>query len=98
MQLETQIQSLIVSLVYGLFTSLLYNIFYFLLYKDNKIISIISNLVFSITLSIAFFSIMYLINDAIIHPYFVILVILGFFLGNIKTKNIRIIVKNEERT
>ena len=97
MQLETQIQSLIVSFVYGLFISLLYNVFYFVLYKNNKIIAIISNLVFSTIVSISFYYIMYLINNGAIHPYFIMLVLLGFILGNIKTKSIRINVKKKER-
>ena len=98
MGLETQIQSIIVSFVYGMFVSFAYNILYFLLYNKNVYIKIISCFLFNILLTILFFYIMYLINYANIHPYFIMLVVVGFLLGNIKTKSIRIFNKNKERT
>ena len=98
MNLETQIQSIIISFVYGLFISGLYNLLYFALYNNNKIIKVLSCVLFNISLTVLFFYIMYLINYGIIHPYFVILLVVGFVLGNFKTKNIRINVKNKERT
>lgn len=97
MNLEIQIQSLIVSFVFGLFVSLLYNLLYFILYNRNKIILVISNLFFSISLSLLYFYIMFIINDANIHPYFISLMVIGFILGNIKTKKIRTKVKVVER-
>ena len=89
MNLEMQIQSIIVSFLYGLFVSLLYNLFYFLLYNKNKILLILSDLIFNILLTLLFFYIMFKINYANIHPYFIILLIGGFFVGNRKTKVIR---------
>ena len=97
MNLEIQTKSIIVSFAYGLFYSLLFNIFYFLLYSNNKIVKIASNIIFNMSLMILFFYIMYLINYADIHPYFVFLLVAGFILGNIKTKNVRIIAKKRKR-
>ena len=90
MNLEIQIQSLIVSFVFGLFASLLYNLFYFILYNKNKIILVISNIIYSLSLSILYFYFMLLINNADIHPYFISLLILGFLIGNLKTKKSRL--------
>ena len=94
MNLEIQIQSLFVSFVYGLFVSLLFNLLYYLLFYKRKIICIICDLIFNISLFSLFFYIMYLINNANIHPYFLGLLITGFFVGNHNLKKLRIIVKN----
>lgn len=97
MNLETQIQSLIVSFVYGLFYSLIYNIFYAFLYCNNKILRIITNLVFNVSLTILFFYIMYLINYGNIHIYFIIFLLLGFFIGDRKTVLVRTHFKPKKR-
>ena len=98
MSLEIQIQSIVTSFVYGLFISLMYNIFYRLLFIKNICIKIISNLIFNFLISLLYFYIMYKINYANIHPYFFILTIIGFILGNYKTKIIRIHSQKEERS
>ncbi len=97
MNLEIQIQSMIVSFIFGLFISLLYNLFYFLLYNKNKIILILSDFIFSIINSLLFFYLMYKINYANVHPYFVFLLICGFFVGNKKTRVIRKNYKEKNR-
>ena len=97
MNLETQIQSLVVSFVYGMFSSLLYNIFYFCLYMNNKIIRVIINILFSITIFSLFFFLMLIINKASYHPYFILLYLTGFLIGNKKLKVIRIYPKKKER-
>jgi hypothetical protein len=89
MNLEVQIQSMIISFIYGLFVSFLYNLFYFILYSKNKVILVLSDLLFNVLLSLLFFYIMFKINYANIHPYFLLLLICGFFIGNKKTKVIR---------
>ena len=97
MNLEIQIQSLIVSFIFGMFSSLLYNVFYFLLYNNKLFIKILSNLTYSILLSLLYFYILYLINNANLHIYFLLLLIIGFIIGNKKTKKIRIIRSKRER-
>lgn len=96
MDLETQIQSLITSFVYGMYLSLAYNIVYKYLYSDKILIKIIANLIFTITHSIIYFIFMKLINEGIIHVYFVILLIIGFIIGNKKTKSVRTISKKQK--
>lgn len=97
MVLEIQIQSLIVSFVFGMFISLLYNLLYFLLYNNKKVILIISDLLFCISLSLLYFYIMYKINYANIHPYFLCMLLIGFLIGNRKTILVRKNVKIKER-
>ncbi len=97
MNLEIQIQSIVFSFVFGLFLSLIYNICYFLLYNKYIVIKALSNLIYSVLMSLLYFKLNYLINSGIIHPYFIFLLIIGFFLGNIKTRRIRIESKKRER-
>ncbi len=89
MNLETQIQSLISSFVYGLYLSLIYNIFYKYLYHKKIIIKVISNFLFTIINVSAYFFILMLINKGSIHIYFLISLIGGFLVGNKTTKKIR---------
>ena len=93
MNIETQIQSLLISFFYGMFSSLIFNTFYLVLYNKNIFIKIISNILFCLVNSITYFYIMYLINYAEIHPYFILLLIFGFIIGNNKTIQIRIKLK-----
>lgn len=97
MILEIQIQSLIVSFVYGMFAALIYNLIYFLLYNKNTFIKVTSNLVFSIFLSILYFYLLYLINNAALHIYFILMLITGFIISNKNIKKIRIIHLKKER-
>ena len=97
MNLEIQIQSLIVSAVYGYFESLFYNLFYFILYNKNKIISLISCLIFNIFFSLMFYNILYIINNGVVHIYFISLFVLGFITGNHIFKRVRKEVKKKER-
>lgn len=89
MNLEIQIQSLIVSFIYGMFSSLIYNFIYPVLYSKNKVIKIITNLLYSFLIYSLFFNLLYLINNGVVHIYFVLLFIMGFIIGNMKTKKIR---------
>lgn len=98
MDLEIQIQSIVFSFVFGLFLSLIYNLFYFFLYNNFLILKILSNIIYSISMSLLYFNINYLINSGIIHPYFILLIIIGFILGNFKTRIIRRESKKNERT
>jgi len=89
MDLEIQIQSLIFSLVFGMFFALMFNILYKQLFCGTTIIKIISNGLFVIGSVILYFCILKIINNGIIHPYFLIMIFIGFVLGNKKTRVIR---------
>lgn len=89
MDLEIQLQSLITSLIYGMYLSLIYNILYKYLYSNNIFIKITWNIMFSVIHALIYFQFMKLINEGIIHIYFIVLLIIGFIIGNKKTKLIR---------
>ena len=93
MTLEIQIQSLLTSFVYGLFLSFTFNILYKYLYHNKKILRIVIDILYTLTFTIIYFSILIMINNGIVHPYFLIMLIMGFITGNKKTKNIRTVPK-----
>ena len=96
MNLEIQIQSIIVSFVYGMFSSLIYNLSYFLLYNRIYLIKIISNILYVLGINSLFFYILFLINSGVLHIYFVFLFFIGFLIGNYNTKKIRIELKKSK--
>ncbi len=89
MPLETQLQSLIFSFIFGLFFALIFNIFYRFLFRGHFIFKIISNFIFVMANTLLYFLALKIINNGIIHSYFIILLFLGFIIGNKKTKVIR---------
>ncbi len=78
MILTEQIISIIFSFIYGVILSLLYNLNYYLLFNKRKVYKVIFNIVFIFDLVLIYFLIMKRINNAIIHPYFYLSIILGF--------------------
>ena len=89
MDLELQIQSLIFSFVFGMFFALMYNVFYKYLFKGKIIIRVIINLIFVLFNTILYFLLLKIINNGIIHSYFIIALAIGFIISNIKTRKIR---------
>lgn len=89
MTLEIQIQALLFSLVFGMFFALVFNIFYKQLFCGKIIFKMISNSIFVTGNVILYFCLLKIINDGIMHPYFLIMLFIGFIIGNKKTKSIR---------
>lgn len=89
MILEIQIQSLVFSLVFGMFYALMYNLFYGVLFKGKKIIRVFTNLIFECSIFILYFIFLKIINSGIIHWYFLLMLIVGFTIGNAKAIKIR---------
>lgn len=89
MNLEIQIQSLIFSFVFGLYFSLLFNLFYKFLFKDKKIYTLLINLIFVLMNIILYFILLKVINNGILHMYFIGLLFLGFIIGNRQTRKLR---------
>ena len=89
MNLEIQIQSLIFSLVFGMFFALMYNLFYKYLFKGKVVIRAIVNILFVSFNTMLYFFLMQIINNGIIHSYFLLMVVVGFTISNIKTRRIR---------
>lgn len=83
MNLKLQIITLIFSFLYGIFFCILLNINYKFLYSNKKFFKIISTMLFIIFNVLLYFIILRKINNGIFHPYFVIMLTLGFFTSNI---------------
>lgn len=78
MILETQIKMLLFSFAYGFFFSFLIPIFSRWLYNDKLLIRIIFTILFVFINTIIYFGGMRKINDAIIHPYAILMLIGGY--------------------
>ncbi len=80
MNLKLQILTLSYSFLYGILFSLLLSLSYKLIYNKNKHIKIVSTCFFILTNVIIYFLLLKKINSAIIHPYYLLIFILGFLL------------------
>lgn len=89
MNLELQIQSLIFSFLFGLFFALMFNLLYKYLFKGKNWFRLITNIIFVFFHTILYFSLLTIINDGRIHIYFILMLSLGFIIGNKKIKKIR---------
>lgn len=83
MNLKLQIITLIFSFLYGIFFGILLNINYKFLYSNKKILKILANMLFIIFNVLVYFIVLRKINNGIFHPYFVIMLTLGFLTLNI---------------
>ena len=89
MSLEIQIQSIAFSIFFGLFTSLTFNILYPFLFKTKKVLKVIITLIYVLLNVSLYFYFLFLINYGNIHNYFLISLIIGFLIGNRKTKKLK---------
>jgi hypothetical protein len=80
MELSTQLMSLIFSFAYGIIVSYLFNINYNFIYKSSFLYKIVINILFCVNLGLIYFLSMKLINNGVIHIYFVLMFLLGFSL------------------
>ena len=78
MSLSEQVLSIGFSFIYGVVLSFLYNFNYNLLFNKEKVFKIVFNILFVLDLVLIYFFIIKKINGGIIHPYFYLLIILGF--------------------
>ena len=96
MSLVEQVVSLIFSFIYGGVLSVLYNFNYNILFYKNRVVKIIFNILFVFDLVLIYFLVMRKINNAVIHPYFYLFIILGFFTFFNITKKFRKLLKVPE--
>ena len=89
MSLELQIQSIAFSIFFGLFTSLTFNLLYPFLFKTKKVLKVIITLIYVLLNVSLYFYFLFLINYGNIHNYFLISLIIGFLIGNRKTKKLK---------
>jgi len=81
MDLNAQIFSLIFSFCYGIIFSFLVNINYNLLFNKKKYFKVIFTAVFIIDMALIYFFVLNIINNGIIHIYFLLLIISGFYIS-----------------
>lgn len=82
MELSIQLQVLIVSFVYGILFSYLLKIQHKFLFESTKFYKILITLLFIFDNFLLYFLILRTINNGIFHIYFLLVLILGFLLGN----------------
>lgn len=86
MDLSIQIKTLLFSLLFGFVFNIFVTLLNKFIYNKNKIIQIISTLILTLFSTITYFVILQKLNEAIIHPYFLLMFILGFSLSNVVKK------------
>ncbi len=79
MNLKTQVALIVFSFFYGFFFSIFLNINYKFIYSSNQFIKFLSSFLVIIISVLVYFVSIKKINNAILHPYSIIMVIVGFF-------------------
>lgn len=79
MDLHTQVITLIFSFGYGFFFSLLLDIIHNYLFSKKTWAQILLSFLFVMINASIYFIILLKLNNAILHPYYMIIFILGFF-------------------
>lgn len=82
MNLTIQLNLLAFSFFYGIFVSLSINLNYKLLYNENKLIKILSTILFVGVNVLLYFIILLRINNGILHFYSLLIIVVGFILEN----------------
>lgn len=86
MDLSIQIKTLLFSLLFGFVFNIFVTLLNKFIYNKNKIIQIVSTLILTLFSTITYFVILQKLNEAIIHPYFLLMFILGFSFSNVVKK------------
>ncbi len=81
MVLKIQIHALLFSFFFGIFFAFMVNLNYRFLFYQRKIVQFIVTFFFVLDMSLLYFLIIRYINEAILHPYFLLLILLGFYIG-----------------
>ena len=81
MVLKVQIITLFSSFFFGIFLAFLVNINYKYLFHKKRMIKILSTFFLVFDIAILYFLIFKMLNYATFHPYFLIMLGLGFYIG-----------------
>lgn len=81
-----QLVCLIFSFFYGMFISYFNDFHYNLIKNKIFLFKIVSSILYVYFISLLYVYILYRINYGIIHIYFVILLLLGFFISGVKKR------------
>ena len=82
MELSLQIKSLVLSFIYGILLSYIIRLQYKYLFMSKFIYKIILNIFFMFDITMVYFYILRIVNNGVFHLYFLIILILGYLLGN----------------
>lgn len=93
MPLEIQVRALFFSFIFGIFFAAMYNLNKRYIHGGKKYYKIIATFLFILNLGLLYYLVLIKINLGIIHPYFLIMIYIGFTLAN---KKIRLLSKDKE--
>lgn len=79
MSLKIQLLTLIYSFLFGIFFGIMLKLNSKFLYSDKKVEKILTSLLFTIVNVLLYFIVLKKINNAILHPYSILILLLGFF-------------------
>lgn len=96
MILEEQIISLLFSLFYGLFMSFLTTINYKIFFSSNLFVQIIGTFLLIVIILLGFYCGLIYINNGVIHPYFILMLMLGYCIGNVNYKKILVYLQKKK--
>ncbi len=95
MNLNTQLITFTFSFFYGIFFSFSLDIISKFVFKLKKTKQIIATLAFVLINSIVYFLILEQLNYGIIHPYYLIIFIIGFFIYMFIKKVVIVLIKKK---
>lgn len=96
MELSTQIMSLVFSFGYGILVSYLFNLNYNFIYKSSILYKVVINILFCVNLGLVYFLLIKIINNGVVHVYFILMFLVGFSLFVKKYAFMRSFIKVKE--
>ena len=87
--LDIQIKSIVFSFLYGMFFSFLLNLNYKFIYYSKGILKILINIFFVVDNVLLYFIILRYINNGIVHFYFLLSLVIGYFSVNKVSSRLR---------
>lgn len=92
--LDIQIKSIVFSFLYGVFFSFLLNLNYKFIYYSKGILKILINIFFVVDNVFLYFIILRYINNGIVHFYFLLSLVIGYFCVNKVSSRVRNVFKH----
>lgn len=97
MILEEQIISLFFSLFYGILASFITTLNYNIFFHDKVIIKVGGTITLIVLILLGYYSGLLYINCGVIHPYFLLILMIGFCIGSVNYKKIIVNFKNKSK-
>ena len=89
MDLKTQIFALLFSFLYGIFFSLFINVNHKIIYNSKKWIKFLGTFLVVLISVLIYFILLKEINNAVFHPYCLIMLIGGYYLEQVIAKHFK---------